>query len=245
MRLATSPSSAPSAASAAAAWITTPRCCAVPGTLAPTAASSSQRRPHLVKLSTRDGDTCTPAGIGSPAAVSSVSAYQCRGLAPRTPAAASLASCPRRRGPHRARQAAVRGGAAQVGGQCRQRQPAVPGARDTLDLDVVAGQLGQEPGRPILGILGADGSHQQRGPGPRHRDVEQPPLLGEQPRGGRRTPRRPRPDRPRAAGHDVDQLVHAEQRPALAQVGPGAFLHARRRRRGPTPGPWTCARSAP
>ena len=150
---------------------------------APTAASSSQRSPHRVNDSTWDGDSRTaspPATIG-PASDSSVSAYQSRGWAARTPAAASRASWAA---------AACRTAA---GGRCRRRPGAGrrPGPawtasdarrvpRDPLDRDVVASQLGQEPGRALVGVLAARGGDDQQPPGPGDRHVEQPAFLGQQ-----------------------------------------------------------------
>ena len=85
-------SPAPSAASTAAAWMTVPRCRSTSEVPAPAAASSSQRSPHLVKDSTCDGDSWMIPPLSGPGSDSVVSAYHCRGCAPRTPAAASRAS---------------------------------------------------------------------------------------------------------------------------------------------------------
>ena len=69
-------------------------------------------------------------------------------------------------------------GPAQVGDQGRHGQPAVRpvAAADPLDRHVVAGQLGQEPGRPQVGVLAAGGGDYQPPPGPGDGDIEQPPL---------------------------------------------------------------------
>src|SRR5690606_16155093 len=85
----------PVAASTASAWMTLPRPWAVLVPAAPTAVSSSQRRPHLVKLSTADGEmVTTPSGqLSGRSSEMGVSAYHSLGCAPGTPAAASLASC--------------------------------------------------------------------------------------------------------------------------------------------------------
>ena len=71
-------------------------------------------------------------------------------------------------------------GAPQVRGQRGQRQPALARRGHVLDLDLVAGQLGQEPGRPVLAVLAADRGDDQAPPRPGDRDVEQPALLVEQ-----------------------------------------------------------------
>ena len=105
--------------------------------------------------------------------------------------------------------------APQVGGQSRKRQPAPVGAGDTLDLNLVAGQLIEEPGRPLLAVLRADGSHDELAPRSRHRDVEQPAFLGQQPCGRCRGRCGCLPAWCGAdglpAGHHVDKLVHTEQ----------------------------------
>ncbi len=54
-----------------------------------------------------------------------------------------------------------------------------------LDLNRVAGQLRQEAGRALLGLLSASGRHHQQLLGPGHRYVEQAALLGQEPGGER------------------------------------------------------------
>src|SRR5262249_34679671 len=63
----------------------------------------------------------------------------------------------------------------------------------------------------------------------RYRDVEQPPLFGQQPADGGygADPGIWAGFALNAARHDDDELVHAEQRAALAKIGPAAFLHTR------------------
>ncbi len=84
--------SAPSATSAAAAWMTVPRLPETDGGLAPTADSISQRSPHVTNLSTCEGETLTSPSLIGPEPDHGVRAYHWSGLAPATPAAASLAS---------------------------------------------------------------------------------------------------------------------------------------------------------
>ena len=120
-------SSVPSAASTAAAWMTVPRWRSTSVPPAPAAASSSQRSPHLVNDSTWDGDSLMippPSGPGSDRVLS---AYQYRGWAPRTPAAASLASwaaAARRTGSGRSGSAAARRSSAVSEGSDSQVRPA-------------------------------------------------------------------------------------------------------------------------
>ena len=87
-------------------------------------------------------------------------------------------------------------------------------------------QLGQEPGRPLVGVLAAHGGDHQPAPGPGRGHVEQPALLGQQ-LGGQRGGAASRGVRARSrSGHLGDQLVDAQQRAAQPQVGPDALLDA-------------------
>ena len=114
--------------------------------------------------------------------------------------------------PQRGRPPPVGGGPPQVSGQRGQRQPAQIGPGDVLDLDLVAGQLGQEPGRALVAVLPARGGHHQRPAGARRRDIEQPALLAEQ-LGGERGGSGVGPGGlPVPPVRRVHQLVHAEQR---------------------------------
>ena len=107
--------------------------------------------------STWDGDSRTaspPVTIG-PESDSSVSAYHSRGWAARTPAAASRASW--------AAAACRTAGGRSVSAAARRRSAtsagmdshAVLALGDPLDADVVTRQLGQEPGRSLVGVLAA------------------------------------------------------------------------------------------
>ena len=129
------------------------------------------------------------------------------------------------------RAAGFGGGPAQVGDQGRHGQPAVRSvaAADPLDRHVVTGQLGQEPGRPQIGVLAARGGDHQPPPGPRDRHVEQPALLGQQlgsqhrgihvgalaPAGGLAGP------------CGFGKLPRAQHRSAQPQVRPALLLDAR------------------
>src|SRR5215469_11030664 len=98
-----------------------------------------------------------------------------------------------------------------------------------LDLDVVPGKLSEEPGWLLVTVLRTDSCDDDLAPRPRHRDVKQPPLLGEQP-GDRRNGADSGTRASLAwiaAGHDVGKFVHAEERAALAEVGPAALLNTR------------------
>jgi len=89
--------------------------------------------------------------------------------------------------------------------------------------DLVAGQLGQETGWPLLTVVTARGRHHQGAAGTGHRDVKEPPFLGQQlgrERGGRRVG----PGRPGYPVREIHQLVHAQQRRPQPQVRPDAFL---------------------
>ena len=127
------------------------------------------------------------------------------------------------------RAAAVGGGPAQVRDQGRHGQPAVhSGAAGPLDRHVVAGQLGQEPGRPLVSVLAPRGGNHQPPPGPGDRDVEQPAFLGQQ-LGGQQRGVHIRAQG--AAGHltgmrNFGQLVGAQQRAAPPQVRPDLLLDA-------------------
>ncbi len=84
---------------------------------APTAVSSSQRSPHLVKLSTAEGETRTmfSGQLSGRSSEIGVSAYHSSGWAPGTPARASRARCPA---------AAVRMGSGLVGSHTADRRSA-------------------------------------------------------------------------------------------------------------------------
>ena len=233
--------------------MTVPRWRSTSGRPAPTADSSSQRRPQRVKVSTCDGDSRTrsPSATTGSASDGSVSAYQSRGSAPRTPAAASRASWAGRRLPERTRPPLVGDGPAQVRDQRGQRQPAGGRARP-LDLDAVARELGQEPGRALVLLVAARGGHHQQSPGAGGRDVEQAPFLGQQPgraRGDDDIAELPGVRSPAvAAGPAARSRPRARRRRAAsrAAAGPARPPPAPRRRRPrPIRAPWTGARSAP
>ena len=117
-----------------------------------------------------------------------------------------------------------------------QREPLVHRRR----LDLAGQQLGQEAGRPLLGVLPAHRGDDEPAAGAGDGHVEQPPLLGEhlgdergRGRGGagaapgRRVGGPARGDLDRRPAGELDQLLDAEQRAAQPQVGPDALLHAR------------------
>jgi hypothetical protein len=102
-------------------------------------------------------------------------------------------------------------------------------AAEPLDRHVVAGQLGQEPGRPQVGVLTARGGDHQPPPGPGDRHVEQPAFLSQQ-LGGQHRGVHVRalgsaggPTGPRGLG----ELRRAEHRTAQPQIRPGPLLDAR------------------
>ena len=234
-------SSVPSAASTAAAWITVPRW---RSTSVPTGARRRFQQPAQPAPGERldlgrgqlDDPAAQRAGIGQ--------------RAERVPVPWVGAAHPGRGQPgqlgggrlaHRHRPRRVGGGPAQLGGERGQRQPGPAGRGDLLDGDLVAGQLGQEPGRPLVGVLAARRGDDQGAPRPGHRDVEQPALLVQQ-LGGQRGRGRVGPGRLGPARGRLDQLVHAQQR-ATASAGRASCPPARRPPRpGPTPGPWPGAR---
>ncbi len=130
----------------------------------------------------------------------------------------------RRRPAQRGRAVRAGRGPPEVGGERGQRQPAGGGAGHVLDADVVAGQLGQEPGRPFLAVVAARCGDHQMPAGPGDRDVEQPAFLVEQlgrEGGGHGIGAGARHQHP---GRRVHELVHAEQGRAHPQVGPDALL---------------------
>ena len=119
----------------------------------------------------------------------------------------------------------VGGGPAQVGDQSGHGQPAVLALPDPLDSDVVARQLGQEPGRSLVGVLAAGRGDNEPFLRAGDGDVEQPALLGQQ-LGRQQGGVDVGAGILTGAARGLGQLVDAQQRAAHAQVRPGLLLDA-------------------
>ena len=229
-----SPSSAPSATSAAAAWITVPKSRGrrrAPGADGRLEQPAQAARGELVDLRRRHPDLARDR-LGPD---HSVSAYHCRGLGALHPGRGQPGQLAGGRLPDGRGQARVGGRPAQVGGERRQGQPAAAGAAtSSIAISSPASSARNRDGRSSLSSP-ADGGHDQRraGPGSRRRRTaavprraassssataaaSAPAAIGAP---GRRAVGQP-------AGRRVDQLVHPEQRAALPQIGPDSLLHA-------------------
>ncbi len=97
-----------------------------------------------------------------------------------------------------------------------------------LDLDVIAGKLGEESRWALLTVCGSDRGHYQLASSPGHGDVEQAALVGDNLAvAATAATSLPGVVSPRlTTSDDLDKLVHAKQGAALEYIRPCPFLHA-------------------